>query len=277
MRGGSGKDGCTMTKWLRRTLVLLLVVIFSVSAVKVIRQVLDYQKGQKNYSEALEMAGVQQPDGTDTAKSDTEATVEAETDSASFEETLAAIDLDSLQTVNSDVIGWIAIPDTKISYPLLRTDNNDYYLNRTWNKERNSVGSIFMEYRVSPDFSDFHTIIYGHRMRDGSMFGGLKFYGDMEYWREHPSVYIVNEAGIHQYDIFAAHEMGTSRISESISISGDAEKQDFIRYSLQHSAIDTDIVPTEQDHVLSLITCTGRGYSTRWVIQAVLNEKNMTG
>ena len=257
-----------MKKWLRRLLALLLVAIFAVSVVKIVRQIRDYQKGHANYSEAEELAGIQQPN-VDIPAAEVE---EGAAACNPYIEALAKTDLESLRLVNSDVIGWIAVPNTKISYPLLRTENNDYYLNHTWNKESSSVGSIILEYRVSPDFSDFHTIIYGHRMRDGSMFGSLKSYGDTEYWKEHPSVYVVDDAGMHQYDIFAAYEMETDRISDSIFISEDAEKQEFIQHSLQNSAIDTGIVPTEQDHVLSLITCTGRGYSTRWVIQAVLCE-----
>ena len=255
-----------MNKWIRGALLLLLLVIFAVCMMKVIPQVRDYQKGKEDYAEAMEIAGIRQSAETSTEKNGT-------ADGKTYEETIATVDLASLQAVNSDVIGWIAIPDTEIFYPLLRTNDNDYYLNHTWKKEWNSVGSIFMESRINPDFSAFHTIIYGHRMRNGSMFGGLKDYRNAEYWKEHPSVYVVTDDAVRRYDVFAAHEMATDKIAGSISISEDAEKQEFIRYSIQHSAIDTDIVPTEEDFVLSLITCTGRDYSSRWVVQAVLREE----
>lgn len=258
-----------MRKWLRRLLILLLAIIFIVSMVRVIQQRRDYQKGQSDYSEALETAGIQHADVPAPE-------MEGEPDRDPYAAELAKMDLAGLREVNREVIGWISIPNTEISYPLLRTEDNDYYLNRTWKKDWSSVGSIFMDCRVSPDFSDFNTIIYGHRMRNGSMFGGLKYYGDSSYWQEHPSVYIVNDEGVHRYDIFAAYEAGTSAISDGLGISEDAEKQEFIQYSLECSAIDTGIIPTKQDHILTLVTCTGRGYATRWVVQAVLREELLT-
>ena len=86
------------------------------------------------------------------------------------------MDLPALQQVNSDVIGWIAIPGTEISYPLVQGTDNDYYLTHTWNQNSSAVGAIFMDCRCSADFSGFNTIVYGHRMNNGSMFAALKHY-----------------------------------------------------------------------------------------------------
>ena len=76
----------------------------------------------------------------------------------------------------SDVIGWIAIPGTEISYPLVQGTDSDYYLTHTWNQNSSAVGAIFMDCRCSADFSGFNTIVYGHRMNNGSMFAALKHY-----------------------------------------------------------------------------------------------------
>ena len=127
---------------------------------------------------------------------------------------LMGLDLKETCAENSDVAGWICIPDTKISYPLVQGEDNDYYLTHTWNYQELAVGSIFADYRnrVGLDdaydlagyddneilalmsegkifaLNDFNTIIYGHRMRNGSMFAALKYYNDQEYLDQHPYV-----------------------------------------------------------------------------------------
>lgn len=93
-----------------------------------------------------------------------------------YAQALEQMDLPALQQVNSDVIGWIAIPGTEISYPLVQDTDNDYYLTHTWNQNSSAVGAIFMDCRCSADFSGFNTIVYGHRMNNGSMFAALKHY-----------------------------------------------------------------------------------------------------
>ena len=96
---------------------------------------------------------------------------------------LAELDLAALQGVNPDVKGWIVIPDTPLSYPLLQGGNNQYYLNHTWQGNRNPMGAIFLDSNAGP--GDFSTLIYGHRMHNETMFGSLAEYRDLEYWRAH--------------------------------------------------------------------------------------------
>ena len=109
-------------------------------------------------------------------------------------------------------------------------------------------------------------------MRNGSMFGGLKQYKDLDYWKEHPSVYIVDDSGVHRYDIFAAHEVGVRTITYGLGITDQDTKEKFIQFAQTGSVIETGVVPTVEDRVLTLSTCTGNGYDTRWVVQAVLND-----
>lgn len=187
-----------------------------------------------------------------------------------FAEELKLTDLAALRETNPDVVGWISIPETQLSYPLLQGQDNEYYLNRTWKEEWNSAGSIYLESQVSADLSDFNTIIYGHRMRDGSMFGSLRDYHKPEHWEAHPSVYILDDNGVHRYDIFAAHEVGVREITYGLKIESDKAKQAFIDFSLERSVIDTGVVPTTEDRILTMSTCTGTGYDTRWVVQARL-------
>ena len=130
--------------------------------------------------------------------------------------------------------------------------------------------SVWVGYGFDAVGSDFNTIIYGHRMNNGSMFASLKNYKKQSYWAAHPCVYITDDSGSHKYEIFAAYEVSTAGTTYQIGFSGDQSKQAFIDYCLGQSVIDTGIVPTVYDQILTLSTCTGNGHATRWVVQAVL-------
>ncbi len=187
-----------------------------------------------------------------------------------YADALRNMDFAALQEVNSDVLGWILIPGTRVSYPLVQGEDNSYYLNHTWKTWRSAVGSIFLEYRSSRDFSDFNTIIYGHRMNNGSMFASLAKYKNQSYWKSNPCIYITDEAGTKKYDIFAAYEIGTTEDTYRVVFEDEQRKQEFIDFCLESSVIETGIVPTVYDKIVTLSTCTGRGHATRWVVQGRL-------
>jgi len=184
-----------------------------------------------------------------------------------YAEALAAMDFAALREVNSDVLGWILIPGTKVSYPLVQGEDNDFYLNHTWKKSRSAVGSIFLESRCSSDLMDPHTIIYGHRMKNGSMFASLGNYKNQSYWSEHPSIYITTDSGSYRYDIFAAYEADVTGHTYTLEA---ADWRAFVEESLAQSVIDTGILPVVGEPIITLSTCTGDGYDTRWVVQAVM-------
>jgi sortase B len=178
------------------------------------------------------------------------------------------INLSGLREANADVVGWIEIPGV-LSYPLLQGNDNAYYLTHAWNGEENAAGAVFLDWRADAGLGGFNTLIYGHRMRNETMFGCLKHYKDAAFWNENPSVTIFNEDGIWQYDIYAAYEVGlTAEVYRQV-FSSPEEKQDFIQYGLERSVIDTGITPTTGDSIITLSTCSGSGSDTRWVVQAV--------
>ena len=250
---------------------LLLAAVFAVCLAVVLWKQADYRRGNANYNEAVTLAkgDTSEPAGPpeNTPPPEKEEVPPPDDPYAAI---LVGLDLAALQEVNSDVLGWIEIPDTNLSYPLLQGSDNSYYLNHTWTKVRNSMGAIFLDQEVSGDLSDFNTIVYGHRMRNISMFGPLSSYKKLSFWREHPSVYIVDTKGVYRYDIYAAYEPRVKTITYGLDITDDQVKEEFIRFGLEKSVIQTDIVPTTQDKILTMSTCTGSGHATRWVVQAVL-------
>lgn len=267
-----------MKKKVRIPLFLMMAAIFAVSTTLLISQFGDNASGDDAYGDALAIAS-----GTETQTradvSATEATepvkqesvwVPAPVEDDPVMEEMAAIDLAALREVNEDVVGWIRIPDTKIDYPVMQGEDNDYYLKHTWDRRNNSVGSIFLEHLSNPELVDYNTIIYGHNMNNGSMFAGLRKYTTQKYWEEHPYVYIKTDQGVYRYEIFAAYKADVDSVTYGLSFNQTITKVNFLQYALETSKIDTQIIPGKYDRILTLSTCSGSGYTTRWVVQARL-------
>ena len=108
-------------------------------------------------------------------------------------------------------------------------------------------------------------------MRNDSMFGSLRHYKELEYWQEHPQIYVVIGDGVYRYDIFAAFEADVKGMVYYRELAG--KEEEFVQYCLDNSVIDTGIVPEKGKEIVTLSTCTGNGYSRRWVVQGVLNQK----
>ena len=102
----------------------------------------------------------------------------------------ATVDFQALRKINSDIIAWIRIPDTKIDYPIVQGKNNAYYLKHMFQKTEHVAGSIFLDVDNEADFSNRKSILYGHNMKDGSMFQGLHRFQEESYLQEHNQVYL---------------------------------------------------------------------------------------
>lgn len=212
-----------------------------------------YQNGAEIYREARKLANVPDP-----------------AELVSPRPTVSTIDLSALHRVNRDVLGWITIPDTVLSYPVVQTGDNDFYLNHSWDRADSSVGAVFMETKCSPDFTDFNTILYGHRMNDGSMFGSLKHYKKQAYYEAHPLFYLMDESGIHIYQIFSAFEARPADPVFLLNVSDEEDRQAVINCALEKSLLKADRIPAAEDSIVTLSTCTGHGHDTRFVVLGVL-------
>jgi len=270
-------------KIIRILVAVVLVAGLVVGGVSLIKQQKDYKQGEKDYADAKDLVGISLEAPEQTPE---EAPEEVPVEEAEPEEevkpvdpqlqTMLGLNLDNLRQVNPEVIGWIDIPGTVISYPVMQTTNNTKYLSLTWKQEYSSVGSIYMESTNRADLSQFNTILYGHNMQDGSMFCGLKDFQDQAYWEEHPYIYLAVDGLARKYAIYTAYEVRTWEITYGLEIDSNKRKQEFIDFGLGESDIDTGIVPTVEDTILTLSTCTGLGNGRRWVVQAVCVEE-LTG
>lgn len=263
-----------MKKRLRKALGIILAMICLLATGQVIRLVLDGREAKQATSHAQDLAGAI-PEGSDssTAETDSSGTTEGTLPQDENVSYLQQLDILALRAVNADVIGWIYIPGADINHPLMQTTDNSTYLYTNWEGNYNADGSIFLETECSSDLKDFNTIIYGHNMLSGSMFAPLHRYRDYNYYREHPYVYIVTDSAIYRYEIFSAYKAGVKTDTYRLQFTDDEKKQALGHY-VTSSLWAGNLIPTPEDFILTLSTCTGTGrYENRWVVQAALDEK----
>jgi len=185
----------------------------------------------------------------------------------------ADVNFPALQQVNMDGLAWITIEDTNIDYPIVQGEDNDYYLHHTFNGTESSSGAIFMECSNSPDFSDQNTIIYGHNMKNGSMFRDLSNYKDQSFYDEHPTFTIYTPTSTYTCEVIAAFVCNPDSDIYTISFEDSA-----LFLSLQNSArasslIQTAGVASEDAKIVTLSTCDYTYSDARMVVMAQMIEQ----
>ncbi len=190
------------------------------------------------------------------------------------EEETFTVDFEALQAASPYAKGWIRISGLDVvDYPVVWYTDDDYFLNHAWDGASSRYGAIFMEAANTPDFSDCYTIIYGHNMKNGSMFGSLKKYQNKSFFDENGGKITICLPGeTRTYQIFAARYADPA--DQSVYMVGFAHDETFGNY-LQNiknnSLYNTGVEVSQDDNVIMLSTCANGGTS-RFVVHAKLVE-----
>lgn len=188
------------------------------------------------------------------------------------------IDFQALQRENPDVYAWIRIPDTTIDYPILQSStDNDYYLFHTLEGKSGYPGSIYTENYNKKDFSDFNTVIYGHKMRNHTMFADLEYYEDLDYLKQHNMITIYTPDHIRTYQVFAAVTYDNRHIMYSFDFVNQEQRQAYLDSlkAVRNMATcwDDSVSVTTEDKIITLSTCNGNE-NQRFLVEAVhIDEK----
>lgn len=194
----------------------------------------------------------------------------AQKDTAAEEERILQA-ITKLHEENEDVVGWIKFEQMDISYPIMQGEDNDYYLEHTYKGKENSSGSIFMEALNASDFTDAHTIIYGHNMKNGSMFGSLQDFKKQGHYEENTYFTIYTLEGAYRYQIFAYYDISMYGDVYQIHFKADDAFQSFIDTLISRSYYDTGVKPVKTDKIVTLSTCSTVG--NRFVVNGVRVQK----
>jgi len=175
---------------------------------------------------------------------------------------------EELLEINSEIIGWIKVPNTNIDYPVVKTDNNQFYLDHDFRKEPEIRGAIFMDYRNQGDGSDRHTIVYGHQSRYDIMFTQLNKFRERDFFIANEIMYLTTLYEEQEWQIFAAYETSTNFHYIVTDFSSDASFLSTVEQFQKRSKFNRDIQITKDDQILTLSTCVHGVEGMRFVVQA---------
>lgn len=257
----------------RKLPFLLLCTIFlgiaGFSGYKIITISAEYRAGEQVYEELQNYVTIETPAPTPSVSAAPDSTTPPEDDSTSH----LTVDFEALQAINSDVVAWIYIEGTSINYPVVQGSDNSYYLTRTTNGSYNSAGSIFMDYRNQPDFTDQNTVIYGHYMNNDTMFAALFGYKKQAFFEEHPTFLILTPEQEYRVEIFAGYVASVDDPSWNISFSSQEEYQQWLNAACQRSAFTSGVTPSADDAVVTLSTCSYEFDNARFVLHGILKTE----
>jgi sortase B len=182
------------------------------------------------------------------------------------------VDFDALKAENRDYVAWIRLPGTIIDYPVMQGSDNDYYLERLPNRRANAAGSIFMDFRNSPDFTDKNTVIYGHYMRSGDMFTALRNYREARFARQNPYVYIYTPEKDYVIELIAGYLLDSAKEVPLMSFRDDDSFLQYVENIKNRSLFRSYAHVDADDRLVTLATCAYDFENARLVVVGVIRE-----
>ena len=241
-----------MKEFIRKLLIVVCVAVFAYSAFQLGKIFYGYYEIEK---ETEAMIGEYVTENNETEE---------------FNPLDRTIDFDKLSARNSDVAGWLYIPDTKIDEAILKGETNDTYIRTDIDGNYDYAGSLFIDAANSKDLTDVNTIIYGHNMKNGSRFHDVRYYiiNDKDYMNEHPYAYIyLPDGSVNVYEIFASAVIAAD--SDLYNITSNYSK--YVDKVLSNAKYKNS-VSDEEAPIIMLSTCHSSEEDSRYVVFARLKE-----
>lgn len=231
-----------------KIIVIILLCVIGFSLYKIGTIGCGYLQGRNSYNKIAEEAGAK------AGKDDVQ------------------VNFDKLRKKYPDVKAWLYSKGTIINYPVAQGNDNDWYLHHTLDGKWNGAGTLFIDENNKKPFKDFLTIIYGHHMRDGSMFGSLVKYRDAEYYQKHKTLRLYTPK--HKYDLEVVGVCTIPSDSEmyKLDFADDAEKQEYLDQIDAMTEMQCETKATVDDRLVMLSTCTYEFEDARLVLFCKLVE-----
>lgn len=184
------------------------------------------------------------------------------------------VDFEKLKAANSDIYAWITIPGANVDYPIVqREDDNAFYLSHTIDGTKSVYGSIYTENYNNKDFNDFNTLVYGHNMKNGSMFGSLKKFRDARFFEENKYITVYMPGRVLNYEIFAACTWDNKHILANRNFDELENRKTYLDeiFAVRdiNSIVKSDIKVTENDRIITLSTCMNNK-EKRFIVSGIL-------
>lgn len=250
----------TMKRW-RYVLLVLCTAVISISGTYLMNYFMKSEENKQKYEDISEIGFPE-----------TEADHEEENDQQDVKQSEDDFDYQSLIAMNSDCVGWIQIPGTDINYPVVQAADNEFYLTHNFNRETAACGAIFMDYRNDVDAKAEHLILYGHQMKDNSMFKQLNGYKEEIFYKEHPNIKLYIHEQKYEYEITAVYVTDVANGGGYYNYLHWNTRKEQLNYLQQKMAgyqiYDTGKKVMETDELLSLSTCEYSSDNGRLIVQA---------
>lgn len=260
------KDLCSI----RNIIIFICVIVFFISAGILLNKYITEQKAQNKF------------DSLSNANTESTQVVETETELDIFaylgiENPGKVLDWEYLWEQNEDIYAWIYIPGTRVDYPILQHEtDNSYYLDYNLDGTKGYPGCIYTENINAKDFSDHNTLIYGHNMKNGTMFHDLHEFEDETFFNEHRYMFIYTPEEVLVYDIFASYKFTNAHILYSYDCYTEQGFQSYLDMIFENYGNNGNfregVEITGEDHIITLSTCVGGEDDKRYLVQGVLVE-----
>lgn len=166
-----------------------------------------------------------------------------------------AIDFETLQAQFPELVAWIKSDGTVLDYPVMQAGDNYHYLSRLPDGQSNKMGSIFLDYRNSSDFSDKNLLLYGHMMSSGNMFGTLNQYSNQEYYEEHPTMQLYTAQKNYTIELIAGYIVNSAYEVPPMSFDSDEAFESYVSDIKRRSVFESEVSASGDDRLISLCTC----------------------
>ena len=261
-------------KNVRKVLLVVFAAIILVAGWKLWSIRAEYAEGETLYEEVAEGAVTLPEELEDFAVQSQEAPAEPE-EAKVYIGTPPTVNFEKLWKTNGDVVGWIYAPGTPINYPVVQSEDNEYYLKRMLNGAANGAGTIFMDFRNEADLTDFNTILYGHNMKNGSMFGYLTRYRNQGWYDTHPVMWLVTPEETYRIDVLAGRTVKADDASYTIYNSQETFET-WLTDFVSKSDFKSEAAVEDAAQVIALSTCTYTYDDARYVLVGVLTPYEPT-
>lgn len=249
-----------MRKIINIILVAIIIVCLSIIGYKYY----NYNKDDKLNSEIQDL----QPVINEASDSDNNSSGENDgQDQSKDGDYVNSANEEELKSINSDYKMWIQIENTNINYPVVQGSDNDYYLKHNFRKESNISGTVFVESANDID-NDKNIILYGHNMRNGTMFNNITNYKEESFFNEDNKINIIMNNTLYEYEVFSVYVKNVSEVNLAI---GFASEDEFINYAYneaEESLYKKDVDFSAEDNLITLVTCSYEFTDARTIVVA---------
>lgn len=259
-----------MKKVISTVICVVLALLMAVSLFMIVRHYSEEKKASDTYSDMLDFVVTEGVNETESTEPDeTEGTESATTSGIESvqEEQCITIDFDQLLAQYPNAVGWLCCEGTPINYPVMQSNDNDYYLRRLPDGTYNTAGSLFADYRCGEIGETNNYIIYGHNMKNGTMFSSLTKYKSQSYYEEHPVLYLYTPNGNYKIELIAGFV--SKPTGEAYNTNQTYEQ--ILKYS-SNSTFRSDVAQCEGDCYITLSTCSYEYENARYVVIGRLEE-----